>query len=363
MSALVVGGGLAGAACATLLAQSGRAVTLIEREAAPAHKICGEFLSREAQLYLRRLGLDLDALGGHAIGRVRLVRGASVATASLGFVGIGLSRRALDEALLLHAGSSGVRLLRGRPASLTERGVVVAGEAAMAAEPLFVATGKHELRGLPRRPGRAPEHLVGFKTYFRLSPRQQSALAGHVEVMLFADGYAGLQMVEGGLANLCLLVQRERLARVGGGWPALLDDLRASQPHLATRLHGAVEMLERPLSIYRVPYGFVHRGDNSAYRLGDQMGVIASFAGDGMSIALHSAVVAAETHLAGGTPAAYHARMRRDVAAQIGRADALYRLGSSVVAQPALMALVSAWPAALRLLATLTRVPDRALRA
>ncbi len=42
------------------------------------------------------------------------------------------------------------------------------------------------------------------------------------------------------------------------------------------------------------------------YRLGDQMAVTPSFSGDGMSIALHTAFAAVETHLAGEDALAYH---------------------------------------------------------
>ena len=60
---LVIGGGLAGAGLAVTLASAGRAVTLVERETQPHHKVCGEFVSAEAMLYLRDLGLDLESLG------------------------------------------------------------------------------------------------------------------------------------------------------------------------------------------------------------------------------------------------------------------------------------------------------------
>lgn len=79
----MVGGGLAGgaAACGLALggfAAGGRAVTLLERDRAPVDKICGEFLSVEAQASLAAIGLDVAALGGHRISRLRLVRGAGV---------------------------------------------------------------------------------------------------------------------------------------------------------------------------------------------------------------------------------------------------------------------------------------------
>ena len=110
---LVAGGGLAGAAAATRLAQAGRQVTLIERAAQPVDKICGEFLSAEAQAYLRQLGFDAGQLGGHRITHLRLVRGNDVITTKLPFEGIGLTRKTLDEALLDHAGEAGVTVRRG----------------------------------------------------------------------------------------------------------------------------------------------------------------------------------------------------------------------------------------------------------
>jgi hypothetical protein len=118
------------------------------------------------------------------------------------------------------------------------------------------------------------------------------------------------------------------------------------------------------LSIFRVPYGFVHaaRADDppGLFRFGDQMGVIPSFTGDGMSIALHSAVAAASCYLAGASAAAYHRRIGRDISAQIGRARALYRLGSAAAVQPILMRPAALWPGGLRAATTTARVSRRA---
>ena len=51
----IIGGGLAGSSAACVLARAGRPVLLIERTAEPHHKVCGEFLSIEAQAYLADL--------------------------------------------------------------------------------------------------------------------------------------------------------------------------------------------------------------------------------------------------------------------------------------------------------------------
>ena len=58
---VAVGGGLAGVAFAIELARSGRRVVVLERTQSPCHKVCGEFLSEEAQDLLASLGLDLRA--------------------------------------------------------------------------------------------------------------------------------------------------------------------------------------------------------------------------------------------------------------------------------------------------------------
>ena len=161
------------------------------------------------------------------------------------------------------------------------------------------------LRGLRRTSGAGAADLVGFKNYFAVSPAQAAALDGHVEVILFAGGYAGLQMVEGRVANLCLLVRPRDVHRSGRMLGRAAGHLMAITPHLARRLDGAMSRLARPLSIYRVPYGFLHAAtaDERAdvFRLGDQVGVIPSFSGDGIAIALHSAHAAA--HDVPGWPA------------------------------------------------------------
>ncbi len=347
---VIAGGGLAGAAAACGLAKAGRDVTVLERSTGPTDKICGDFLSAEAQHYLRRLGLDPATLGGHPITRVRVIRGTRQTECDLPFQGMGLSRRVLDEALLAHAAACGASI---------RRGVTVA---SMAPGIHFLATGKHDLRGAARAPDTAPEDLVGFKVYLRLDPQIRRDLDGTVEIILFPDGYAGLQLVDDGRANLCLLIHRDHLARAGGTWPALLDDLRAAHPLLRARLHGAEILQARPLAIARVPYGFIHApaASDSVFRLGDQACVIPSFSGDGMSMALHSAALAVHCHLAGQTPAEYHRRLRADVARPIARASGLYRLGRSRIGQALLIRALQAWPGLMRSSAAATRVPEPA---
>lgn len=367
----IVGGGMAGAGAACVLAKAGREVMLLEREAFATHKMCGEFLSTETQGYLRRLGLDVDGLGGHVISHLRLVRQKTIVETALPFNGLGLSRYRLDEALLNHASQSGVQMVRGQRASVSDikgSGIDLDVQSAgtVRANTLFLATGKQDLRELRRHPDTPPEDLVGFKMHFDVDSAQRDALAHHVELILFAHGYAGLQQVEDGRVNLCLLAERRWLNACGGTWEGLLEELLRTCPHLQRRLSNATPLMSQPLSIYRVPYGFVYRPPaNSAdniYRLGDQVGVIPSFSGDGMGIALHSGVVAATHYLADSGAGRYHRQIRHDVARQIWRAGLLYRASRWAPSQRLIMGWAALMPSGLRLAARLTRVPSSAVR-
>lgn len=358
MSDLVVaGGGLAGAAAATLLAQGGKRPLLLERTIARHDKVCGDFVSTEAQAHLRALGFEAARLGGAAIDRVRLVAGGRSVAARLPFTALGLTRRRLDEALLDHAAASGVEVARGVTVRQVDGGGLATSAGDLRPASLLLATGKADVRGAKRATAGTLNHLIGFKQYYRPPAATLAALDRAIEIVLFDGGYAGVQRVEDGMVNLCLLVDRRRFDVAAGD---VLADVLA-EPRLARLLGDAEPLLARPLTISGVPYGFVHRGEDAAFRLGDQAGVIPSFTGDGMSIALHSARLAAAAVLAGASPAAYHEAFRRDCARQIGRATTLQRVGEGRVGRRLVIAGIGAVPTLLRWAATLTRVSPAAL--
>jgi len=357
---IIAGGGLAGAAAATALAQAGRDVTFIERESGPTHKICGEFLSIEAQSYLARLGFDFARLGAHSITHVRLTSGKHEVAATLPFTGMSLTRRALDAGLRAHAVRAGAKILTASIRGLDVMTLELDQHEKLTASTLFLATGKHELRGA-KRAAPAPNGLVGFKMYFALTPAQSASLAHHVELHLGAGFYAGLQLVEDGTANLCLLINRATLKRLGGAWAAVLAHVQAQNSVLAARLSGAASVLEAPLTIAQIPYGYIYRPPLGAeiFRLGHQAGVIHSFTGDGMSIALHSAALATDTYLNGGGGAEYHRRLAGDISGQIFRAGVLHDLVQFPPARAAFLNAARVFPGLLPLIASLTRVPER----
>ena len=355
MTVLIAGGGIAGAVAAILL---GPRATLLEREPGPHDKVCGEFISWEAHDALRTLGVDPATIGAQPIDTVRLIHRATTISTPLPAQGLSLSRRTLDDALLTRAEHQGATIHRGHTVRrLTPTGLEADDLPPLHAQSTLLATGKHDLRGARRNA--TPEPIIGLKMYYRLTQAEAEHLARHVEVILFPGGYAGLQPVEHGRANLCLLIRQQAFSEAGANWDGVTAHLTRHSPHLARRLAHATPLLDRPLAIARIPYGFVHSPTEldppNIIRLGDQMGVIPSFSGDGMAIALHTAFAATQSLDA----PTHHRRMHAHLAPQIARAMLLHHAGQRT---PTLLtAAARLWPGALAHIARLTRVPPATL--
>jgi flavin-dependent dehydrogenase len=268
----------------------------------------------------------------------------------------GLSRRALDEALLRAAGDAGAEVARGRAVravDLAQRRVRLDGEDAVEAGALILATGKHELRGA-NRPVDISLRPLGLRTALAPSPSLSGDLAGVIELHLYDGGYAGLLLQEDGTANLCLSASRERLKAAGGIEP-LVERLAAELPAFAARLREGEATGWSAVS--GVPYGWrAERTAEGVYRVGDQAAVIASLAGDGIAIALESGAAAARA-IAGGVPAAEYQRdWARRSRRPVGLAEMLRLSAEHAVARAAMMGLLGWFPALAPLAARLTRI-------
>jgi menaquinone-9 beta-reductase len=361
---LVIGGGLAGSMVAIRLAAAGHDVALLERERAPHHKVCGEFLSPEAMQYLEQAGVNPLDLGAESIHFVRLTSKQRVVQAELPFTALSLSRCVLDEAMLNRAAREGCKVERG---AFVES--LIAGDGqwnaqlrdgdSWSAPTVFLASGKHDLRGLERKPGPHGD-LVGFKLHWRLAPAQTEALRGFIELFLFAGGYGGLSLVEGGVANFCLVVRRAALRTIGG-WPELLASIQNENPHIAQRLCGATPLWERPLAVSAIPYGYLAGRPGGLWCVGDQAAVIPSFTGDGMSIALHSATLAAQMYLAGESADRFHEKLHSHLNRGMGLATALSKAMVTRIGRSLAPVGLSVFPGTMHWIASSTRIPQNAL--
>jgi flavin-dependent dehydrogenase len=299
---LIVGAGPAGCAAAIVLARGGAKPLLVDRDAQVTDALCGGFLSWRTAARLRGLGVDPDALGAHAVERLILFGEGRPAEIGLPKRAYGISRRALDSALRQQAVAAGAELVLDSVRHVD--GLQVHGRAhAWDAAGLFLATGKHDLRGTPR-PRAAKDPALGLRVRLHPSPRLAKRLANTIELHLFDGGYAGLVLQEDGSANLCLAVRKSLLGQADGDPAALLASLAGSHPHLALRLEPGWREAAFD-TIGSIPYGWsAEATEPGVFRLGDQAAVIPSLAGEGIDIALASGIAAAEAWLAGGADAA-----------------------------------------------------------
>lgn len=300
---LILGGGPAGSAAAITLGGAGARPVVIERQRVIGDALCGGFLSWRTLQQLKRLGVTTGELGGHAIDHVRIFAGKGVASAPLPAAAIGLSRHRLDTIMLGHAVAAGAAVEIATVRSM-DKATVTTDSGMIESDSIFLATGKHDLRGEPRPKFGGDDPTLGLRV--RLGPNAvlTKLIGSSIELHMFDRGYAGLLLQEDGSANLCMAVRKSRLTEAGGKPRALLDALAAGNPALGERLAwlGADPVAE---AIASVPYGWRALETRSGlFRIGDQAAVIPSLAGEGMGIAIASGLAAADAWIAGGGTAA-----------------------------------------------------------
>lgn len=349
---VIVGGGLAGCSAALKLARAGYEVVLLEAKAYPHHKVCGEFLSPESEHFLTELGV-MPAVYRHrpvAIGQARIVAPSGARwTGAFGRPGLGISRYALDATLAEAARVAGVRLLERAPVSdvsgTLDGGFVVQARTADGVQTLRAraVVGAYGKRGsldrtLDRDSYAVRRPFVGLKAHFH------GPLPDSVDLYTFDGGYCGLSAIEGGRVNACLLV-RQDVFRREAGQPADVECFVAwmarQNPALGEWLACASRISPEWLSISQVSFASKQAVERDVLMAGDTAGLIAPLAGDGMSMALHGGLLAADwtaRFLCGDVGAAQlrggYARQWR---AAFGRRLALGRALQTVLLRPRLL--------------------------
>lgn len=303
----VVGAGLAGSSIAAGLAQRGWDVLLVERDRLPRHKVCGEFLSPEAQHSLANLHIleDVAALDPVPLrdAEIHTLRSARLAM-PLPAAAWGISRHALDARLAAAAQRCGaefrqgtaVTAVEGSPDGYTLR--LRAGQSGeeVRARSVIMACGRHAAPALVAREQavhkRGWRHCVGLKCHYR-----GVAMEPQVELYLLPGGYVGINPIEGDRANVCLLITYEAFQAAGRSLACILEAAAARHPQFASRLRGATAVPESECAVAPVDTGR-HAGPWDAQLgipyLGDTAAMIPPLAGDGMAMALRSAELCLE---------------------------------------------------------------------
>lgn len=307
---VVIGAGLAGSGVACGLAQRGRKVLLVERRAQAQHKVCGEFLSPEAQHSFGELGLydAVQRLKPAAMYAARFVsrRGVSLAVELPG-TAWGVSRYALDGALAHAAAHAGAELLAG--ASVTDTRETAAGYTLAIRDrgglrdvhtrTVVAACGRHPLPTLRPPASPARHSYVGVKCHYG-----GISIGPEVQIYLFDGGYAGLGRIENGNTNVCLLVTRAAFVRAGGSVEHMIAAAAQRNRRLAAVLQSGLPLVETACSVAPVDTERAATPWHGYPRVGDAASMIPPLCGDGMAMALRCAelcVDATDDYLAGRT--------------------------------------------------------------
>lgn len=306
--AVVIGAGPSGAAAAAALAAAGRDVLVLEKDRFPRRKVCGEFLSGSARGSLEALeALDAVAAEAAPIGRgsVHLPGGRAVAFA-LPAPAWGLSRARLDHLLACRAAARGAEVLFGArvvAVEETRRGRVRvrfaragSGEKTVLARTAVGAWGRWNAldRALDRRFAKSSRRFFGWSADY---DGRGEALRGEARLYLFPGGYCGLSPIEGGAVHLAGVIAEAALRKLPSGWDHVVAHARRGNRaldrdmgSLSPRPGGGTFLGTGPVFFTRKP-----AAEGRLLMVGDAAGVLDPFLGEGLSIALASGLLAAET--------------------------------------------------------------------
>ncbi len=288
----IVGAGPAGSTLAALLARRGYSVALIDRDTFPRDKLCGEFLSYDAMPIIDTLGLrdELDAHAAPEISHCRIVGRHRNYEFDFPHPARGVSRMLLDDALFRRAVAAGAHAITGTASEVTRDGVTFDGGAVRAR---VVAGAWGRWGRFDQQLGRAfvrdrSHRNFGFKRHYRGGTSD-----GTIALYSFKRGYLGVSEVEGGITNICGLVHADRLQGLKGRWDAFIDVIRAEERPLDELYARHTPAQEGFLSSEPVIFRSRSAVEEGIFMIGDASGVIDPLTGNGMAMALQSALVAA----------------------------------------------------------------------
>jgi flavin-dependent dehydrogenase len=289
----IIGAGPAGSTLAALLAGRGVGVALVDRDEFPRDKLCGEFLSYDALPILERLGLldAIDDAGAPRIARCRVAGARRTYEFAFPHEARGVSRLFLDDLLHRTAVARGARAIAETATSIVGARMI-AGEHELEATVLVGAWGRWG-----RFDGQLGRSFVqdrvhrnfGFKRHYRSASSDRDV----IELHSFPRGYLGVSGIEGGLTNICGLVHASRLTGHKGRWDAFVETIRRERAGLDAMYARHEPAQEGFLSSEPVIFRARSPVERGVVMIGDASGVIDPLTGNGMAMAIQSALVAA----------------------------------------------------------------------
>jgi len=343
--ALIVGAGPAGSSAAVLLARAGWSVAIVEKQAFPRRKVCGECIAASNLPLLEALGISpaaFDALGAPPLQRVAFMRGDRSVSAPLPAAthprhiwARALGRETLDTLLLDQARAAGARVLQpwsvlsvdGAPGQMRAMALDIAtGEKTeLQARVVILANGSWEplpsARQTERRVRRSSD-LLAFKANFD----NANLAAGLLPVLAFEGGYGGMVVADRQTTTVACCVRADRLAALRAGMPghSAGEVVEAMLRRECAGVDAALQPAQRRgpwLGSGPIDPGIRLRGDDRVLRIGNAAAEAHPIIGEGMSMAMQSAWLLCDRLLApsgeGGpqNAARWHADVARRYAA------------------------------------------------
>ena len=296
---IIVGGGLAGLALAIQLAHKQHSVLLLEKEGYPKHKVCGEYISMESWPFLQSLGVPVADMHLPVINKLQVTdtRGNEV-NERLPQGGFGISRYLLDGRLAELAKAAGVTLLEKTKADeiqyANDSFTVHTREGEFTSKLVCGAWGKRSnmdmklQRAFIQEKNKALNNYVGIKYHIRY-PWPEDLIGLHN----FTDGYCGISSIEDGKACLCYLTTAANLQNNGNDIRQMERNILVKNRWLNKIFADAEFLYEAPMAISQVSFQQKEQVMDHVLLLGDSAGMIAPLCGNGMSMALRSAKMAA----------------------------------------------------------------------
>lgn len=293
---IVIGGGPGGSTAAIMAARQGARVLLMERGKYPRHKVCGEFVSAESLEILRSLLADTGFFQSQSrrevmIGHGRIFVDGCVLETPIDSPGASLTRFELDATLWAAALSAGVDARQQQTVqSATGRGPFVVSTTADQFEGRSVidASGRwSNLSAQRSTDSNSRQRWIGIKAHFL-----EREVPSSIDLYFFDGGYCGVQPLPAENSqsrtriNACAMVRSDMansLPKVFLRHPALHERSQSWQQVTET-------VTTSPL-IFRKP----NPERNGVLLVGDAAGFVDPFIGDGISLALRSGVMAAES--------------------------------------------------------------------
>ena len=294
----VIGGGLAGLSLCIQAANKGYTVVLFEKEQYPFHKVCGEYISNESYSFLQRLGVNLPSLSIPHINKLILSDNkGKTYPFSLDLGGFGISRFMLDNLLYTVALSKGVTVFTKTKVTEVvredEQFIITAASTQIKANVVCGAFGKRSnldvqwKRSFIQQKGNGLNNYIGIKYHIRY-PQAANTISLHN----FYNGYCGISNIENNTCCLCYLTTAANLQNHNNSIPEMEQKLLSKNPLLKDIFGSATFLYKQPLAISQVSFSKKKQVENGVLMLGDTAGLITPLCGNGMSMAMHSSVLA-----------------------------------------------------------------------